>query len=140
MYFLLSVWHSEETSHSQLKWHTHSPIFHNFSLLNGGVLFSFPQCSDKGIHILTVIIEDNNLRMFNDLCSVYDLSLLFSFTCNFDLPWVHGVHWCQPLYIHEPHDLLDVMGQTGGLDLNFIPFFWNPLADLLLSIRCGKGI
>ncbi len=95
--FLLSTWQSvEKATHTQLKWHTHTPIFHNFSLLTRGVPYSSPQWSDKGIHTLSDICNEKGLRTFNYLSCVYMSFGLTSLPCCFvpaavgDRAWREG--------------------------------------------------
>lgn len=60
-------------THAGLKWHNHSPIFNNFSLLSGNIPFSFPQWKSRGVNILKDMYGDSGLRAFNDLHAEYDL-------------------------------------------------------------------
>ncbi len=75
MSFLLSIWHCIEKKciPNSTKWHTQSPIFHNFNLLTGGIPFSFSKWREKGISVLSDICDDKGIKLFNDLCTTYNL-------------------------------------------------------------------
>lgn len=114
MSFLLSIWHMvEKATHFQFKWHTHSPIFHNYGLLTEGVPFSIPQWSNRGIHILFDVCNEEGLRMFNDLRLSFELpgSSFFLYLQLRSSMRAYGVPWEQPLYTHELHVILDVGAQ-----------------------------
>ncbi len=130
--FLLSTCQSvENATHTQLIWRTHTPIFHNVSPLTGGVPFSSPQWSDKGIHTLSDICNEKGLRTFNDLQISSNLPG-FSFFLYLELRssmGAYGVPWGQRLYLHDLHILLNVGVNTGGLV--------SRLYTLLLKSSCG---
>lgn len=56
-----------------LKWHKHSPISNNFSLLIGKKPFSFPSWRNKGVNVLKDLFNSDGLRAFSDLQAEYDL-------------------------------------------------------------------
>ena len=100
MPFLLSTWQKvEKATYSQLKWHTHSPIFHNFALLTGGAPFTFPQWSNRGIHTLSDICDKKGLRAFDDLRTSFDLpgTSLFLYLQLRSSMRAYGVPWAHPL-------------------------------------------
>lgn len=121
----------EKATHSQLKWHSHSPIFPNYGLLAGGVPFSITQWSYRGIHILSDVCNEEGLRMFNDLQLSFELpgSSFFLYLQLRSSMRAYGVPWEQPLYTHELHVILDVGAQTSGLV--------SKLYNILLSSSCG---
>ena len=75
MLFLLMLWHSVgKTTDPVLKWHAHSPIFHNYFLLSGGEPFSSREWNERGVNVLSDICDDKGLKFFNDLQATYDIS------------------------------------------------------------------
>ena len=55
------------------KWHNHTPIFNNFSLLTGNMPFSFPHWKSRGVNVLKDLYSVHGLRAFKDLQAESDL-------------------------------------------------------------------
>lgn len=96
MSFLLPVWLAEKGSNTLCKWHLESPIFNNYSLPTGGVPFSCPSWSTKGVHTFADIYNENGLRIFNDSLNltIYQ-DLPFFCISNCGHPW-------KPMEYHGP--------------------------------------
>ena len=118
MSFLLSTWIiAEKESKSTCKWHRNSPLFHNYSLLTGGVPFSSPDWSSRGIHVLADVYNENGLRDFNDLRLSYQLpgsSLFLYFQLRSSMK-AYGVPWNSPPTAHPLHSILYNKGRKRGL-------------------------
>lgn len=71
---LILVWRQVE-SHSKikLKWHLHSPLFHNVDLLLGKNPIAFPSWSEEGMHTFNDIMADCGLRASQNLQSHYKI-------------------------------------------------------------------
>lgn len=53
--YLLTTWRLvEKESITIQQWHAQSPIFHNHSIISGGIPFSFTQWEDKGVIFWTI--------------------------------------------------------------------------------------
>lgn len=118
MSFLLSTWRAiEKQCQISLKWHTHSPLFNNFNLTTGGAPFKLPQWSTKGINILMDVWEENGMRSFDDICSLYNVAKSsFFFYLRLRLAMrTYGVPWGEKLATHPLYSLLNVRGKTKGL-------------------------
>lgn len=105
----LSIWQLVgKMTGSMLMWHTQSPIFHNYSLLTGGVPFSFREWSYRAINVMADICDVKGLRMFNDLQTIYNLpgrSFFFYLRLRSAMR-AYGVPWGTPLATHNLHKLL----------------------------------
>lgn len=100
-----------------LKWHKHSPVFNNFSLLIGKKPLSFPLWWNKGIHVFKDLFDDDGLRAFSDLRAEYDLpgSSFFFYLQLRSAMKAYGVPWGIPLLTHPLHKLCAPQNQMRGL-------------------------
>lgn len=146
MSFLLNVWNLVgRTTNSTLKWHVQSPIFHNYSLLTGGVPFSFREWSDKGINVMSDIYDEKGLRSFSDLRTIFNLpgkSFFFYLRLRSAMR-AYGVPWNTSLSTHKLHTLLNVGTRSRGLVSALYSFITEPSCGLLAIQQvwaCDLGI
>uniref|UniRef100_A0A3Q3AUI9 Reverse transcriptase domain-containing protein n=1 Tax=Kryptolebias marmoratus TaxID=37003 RepID=A0A3Q3AUI9_KRYMA len=130
---LLRTCHSVlNLTNTNLKWHKHSPIFNNFSILIGNKPFSFPRWRDKGVNVLQDLMNNDGLRSFSDLQSAYSLpgSTFFFYLQLRSAMKAYGVPWGGPLPIHPLQELLASQGQTRGIVSKLYKFISDPRARL----------
>lgn len=92
-------------------------FFNNYSLLTGGIPFSSPDWSSRGIHVLSDVCNVNGLCIFNDLKLSYQLSgssLFLYFQLRSSMK-AYGVPWNSPLVSHPLHSILCNKGHKRGL-------------------------
>lgn len=103
----------------------------NYSLLTGGVPFSFREWSGRGINILSDISDDVCLRLFNGLRVTYNIpgTSFFLYLYLRSAMRAYSVPWGTPLLTHKLHTLLDVGVRSRGLI--------SALYSFLLASSCG---
>ncbi len=116
--YALTVWRAaEKLSKTTCKWHLNSPIFNNHSLLTDNTPFSFPAWSNRGIHVLQDIFDDEGLPAFDNLRRAYNLpGFSFFLYLRFrSLMRVYGIPWITQLSHHALHSILDKGCQTKSM-------------------------
>lgn len=115
-----------------LKWHNHSPIFNNFSLLVGKKPISFSLWRDKGVHTFNNLFNVDGLRAFSDIRAQYDLpgtSFFFYLQLRSAMK-AYGVPWGVPLLTHPLKKLLAPQNHTRGLVSKLYKFISDPCLSL----------
>lgn len=114
------------------KWHNHTPIFNNFSLLTGNMPFSFPHWKNRGVNILKDLFNVHGLRAFNDLQVEFGLpgSSFFFYMQLRSAMRAYGVPWGVALPTHPLRKLLASIGPTRGMVSKLYKFLSGPYKSL----------
>lgn len=115
-----------------LRWHRHSPVFNNFSLLIRKKPVSFPLWRNKGVNIFRDLFDDDGLRAFRDLQAEYGLpgSLFFFYFQLKAAMKAYGVPWGIALLTHPLHKLCAPPSQTRGMVSKLYKFISDPRSSL----------
>lgn len=115
----------ERLTNSQTKWHSHSPIFHNYKLLTGNYPFSFSHWSNNSLHHFADIFNDNGLCKFHDLQLQYNLpgSSFFFYLRLRSAMHAYGVPWGAQLPMHPHHNFLIKRAKQKGCLQPFTSLF-----------------
>lgn len=115
-----------------LRWHRHSPVFNNFSLLIGKKPVSFPLWRNKGVNIFRDLFDDDGLRAFRDLQAEYGLpgSSFFFYLQLRAAMKAYGVPWGIALLTHPLHKLCAPPSQTRGMVSKLYKFISDPRSSL----------
>ncbi len=127
--FLLTSYHTVmKHVGTDYKWHIHTPIFNNFSLLTGNRPFSFPHWKNRGLNVLKDLYSVNGLRAFNDLQAEFDLpgSSFFFYMQLRSAMRAYSVPWGATLPTHPLRKLLASVGPTRGMVSKLYKFISGP--------------